>query len=332
MTLDKAEQVVQTLAAALSRKSPILVHRMSELQGYSFKEITIAMKLRVAREYQHCGDDPSALAAFQKRVDSAYGALAAGMRGQFVADSKIDELAHLSPYSREFQFAMTRLANAAWMGDENDPDYQGWLQEETITSFANYCHHVGVDDPLYWQKIYTHLGIPYEPRSHPNSPRTAVHPKLLPPHPPSPKPPTEPEDEDYKGFKGAFYKGAAILMLCGGLWCLWNEYSFVFASSTTTGTLTSTPTSHIAGGRKSRHTEYHVDYAFAVGGRAYTGSDSIRRYPSSHVTVYYERANPSNNKAEYPETWVGWVLSALGAFGAVVVFQPWKSFRLNRNV
>jgi hypothetical protein len=30
MTLEKAEQIVQTLTAAVSRKSPILVHRISE--------------------------------------------------------------------------------------------------------------------------------------------------------------------------------------------------------------------------------------------------------------------------------------------------------------
>lgn len=163
MKLDQAEQVVQTLATTLSRKSSILVHRMSELKGYSFDEITIAMKLRVAREYQQCADDPTALAEFRKRVDSVYGPLAAGMRSQFVADSKIDAFGHLSPDSEEFKFAMTQLM-PAWR-DENDPDYQRWLQEETIVSFASYCQYIGGNDPLYWHRIYTHLGIPFEPNS-----------------------------------------------------------------------------------------------------------------------------------------------------------------------
>jgi hypothetical protein len=32
---------------------------------------------------------------------------------------------------------------------------------ETPESFGNYCKHIGVNDPIYWQKIYTRLDLEY---------------------------------------------------------------------------------------------------------------------------------------------------------------------------
>jgi hypothetical protein len=36
---------------------------------------------------------------------------------------------------------------------------------ETSSSFADYCRSVGAKDPLYWQKIYTRIGLEYTAES-----------------------------------------------------------------------------------------------------------------------------------------------------------------------
>ena len=136
-------------------------------------------------------------------------------------------------------------------------------------------------------------------------------------------------DPDTKGFRGILYKGIALAMLIGGLWSLQRDYAFVWSSTSVPGVLTATPTSHIVGSRKTRHTEFNVQYTFSVGGRGYSGRDSIRSAPSARsITVYYERANPSNSRAELPETWVGWALSIMGALMTLTFFDAWKLFAI----
>ncbi len=136
------------------------------------------------------------------------------------------------------------------------------------------------------------------------------------------------DDPDMKGIRGFFYKAGALLFLFGGLWSLWSDYSFVWASSQTIGIVTSPPVSHTVGGRRTRHTEYYVDYAYKVAGQHYSGRDSVRTPPSSQsITVYYQRTVPSNSKVELPETWVGWGFSVIGLASSLLFFEPWKWFR-----
>lgn len=160
MTLEKAQQIVEKVVAAVSLPSAPLVRRMSELGGYSFDQIEIAIKLSVAHDYCECSAAPSASVAFRKKV-AAYDAVFVSLPGSFVPDIKIDEIAHLKPDSMEYRRAMLRLATE-WK-DETNPDYQRWLRSETITSFGNFCLHIGTRDSLYWQKVFTYLGLAYGP-------------------------------------------------------------------------------------------------------------------------------------------------------------------------
>jgi hypothetical protein len=47
MTLEKAQQIVEKVVAAVSLPSAPLVRRMSELGGYSFDQIEIAIYTRI---------------------------------------------------------------------------------------------------------------------------------------------------------------------------------------------------------------------------------------------------------------------------------------------
>lgn len=160
MTTDDAETIVRAFTAAISQKSDHLVHRMSELQGYKFEEIETAMKLKVALEHLESANDPTVSVAFKERVGT-FGGLAIGMHAMFVPDDKFDDLLQLPTDSQEKNIAATQLMTA-WQ-DENNLDYQRWLAQETVESFANYCRHIGADNPSYWELVYTHLGLRYPP-------------------------------------------------------------------------------------------------------------------------------------------------------------------------
>lgn len=162
MTLDRAEQIFQTVVAATTPQPRPIVRPLSDLGVCSFDEITIAMKLRLACEYQHCASDPSAAADFPKRVET-YDVFSLGLRSAFVPDAKFAKLAQFRPGSEEAKMEAICLASSC--RDKSDPEYQNWLNQETIPSFANFCRHTGADDPLYWQKVYSHLGLQYGPSS-----------------------------------------------------------------------------------------------------------------------------------------------------------------------
>lgn len=49
--------------------------------------------------------------------------------------------------------------------DESSEQYQRWSSLETIESFGNFCKHIGADNGMFWQKIYTHLNLDYTPDS-----------------------------------------------------------------------------------------------------------------------------------------------------------------------
>jgi hypothetical protein len=140
-----------------------------------------------------------------------------------------------------------------------------------------------------------------------------------PPH--SHKAPSKASKKYSLRFEDYWYRGGALIFLIGGLYCLWDDYSFLHNSSTTTGILNSTPSQHTSGTRKRRRTEYLVSYTFTVNGRNYSGKDEVDTHPPTHLTVYYNRNDPTNNRAEHPEIWIGWTLAALGAFGCIVLFR-----------
>lgn len=160
MTLDKAEVIAKILTDVLSVKSPIIHYRMSVLKGFSFNEITTALKLRLAREFWLCKNDSLSLMEFQRRVDS-YSEVALFMPSHFVSDSTIDAFYKLCNDSNDFNSAMDWLHDE-WLKEKNQA-YKDLDDKEDIASFANYCKSVGAKNPLYWQKIYTRLSLEYRP-------------------------------------------------------------------------------------------------------------------------------------------------------------------------
>ena len=127
---------------------------VSALRGYDIVQICTAFKLLVANEFvlyanrevfeEKVGEEKfmKGLAWYESGPLNVVGP-------NFVADDQADVA--LLPESA-FEF--------------DDPRF---LSQETASSFAKYCRSVGADDPHYWQKIYTRLGLEYTSTSPPGN-------------------------------------------------------------------------------------------------------------------------------------------------------------------
>jgi len=159
MNLDKAQEIVKVFSEAIQgKKTTLPVRRKSDLKGFTIFEIDTACKLITARNYLEFTGAPEGDALFKKVVDN-YGFILTGFFITFIEDEEFNELEKMDRNSTDYK---KKLSTFGLKGaNENNPEYQKFLQLETMESFANFCRHIGRDDPLYWQKIYSHLGLPY---------------------------------------------------------------------------------------------------------------------------------------------------------------------------
>lgn len=159
MNLDEAEQIVKEFGKALEGKDTTLpVRRKSDLKGLTLLEIDTACKLIIARNYFEFTGTPKGDALFEKVVGN-FGFSIFGFFSLFVDDKEFNELVKMDRSSIDHKKKVSTLVSKG--ANENNPDYQKFLQLESMESFGNFCRHIGRDNPLYWQKIYTHLGLPY---------------------------------------------------------------------------------------------------------------------------------------------------------------------------
>lgn len=159
MNLDKAVEIVSVFGKALEAKNTTLpVRRKSDLKGFTLSEIDTAHKLVIARNFELTGT-PEGDARFEKVVGS-FAFSIHGFFTLFVDDKEFNELEKIDRYSTEYKKRISTLTSKG--SKEDNPEFQKFLQLESMESFGNFCRHVGRDDPLYWQKIYTHLGLRYD--------------------------------------------------------------------------------------------------------------------------------------------------------------------------
>jgi hypothetical protein len=112
---------------------------VSAFKGYDLVQICTAFKLLVANEFLLFAGRDDFEEKFTKGVE-LYAPVPLNVVGNFWADDQVDAV-RAKP---AFEF--------------DDPVF---LSQETPSSFAEYCRFVGADDPRYWQKIYTRLGLDY---------------------------------------------------------------------------------------------------------------------------------------------------------------------------
>lgn len=126
-------------------------HAVSALKGYDIIQICTAFKLLVANEFLlYANRDVFEESVGEEKFTKSLEWYECGplhvVGPTFVADEQVD-VVDAKP-AIEFDDAR-------------------FLSQETASSFAEYCRSVGADDPLYWQKVYSRLGVEYTA----NSPR-----------------------------------------------------------------------------------------------------------------------------------------------------------------
>jgi hypothetical protein len=160
MTISEAEKILDIVNTALEDTS----HRhypVSSLKGYDIYQIYTALKLRIANELLHLAHRVDFDEQFADRLKLHAGLPWLIMR--FVPDDQVDSITAVGVFNPIDPSTMTfkddRLS-----------------YEETGSSFGDYCKSVGSKDPIYWQKIYTRLGLEYTSRSPKgNYPVTSFH-------------------------------------------------------------------------------------------------------------------------------------------------------------
>jgi hypothetical protein len=138
MTISEAYYVCDIICAELRDESR-RHHPFSALKGYDVFQICNAYMLVVANEFLLLTGRNDFEKKFGEGV-KLYESIISGIPLNFVADEQVDMLG----------------ADSAFLWD--DPRFRS---QETPSSFAEYCKHLGADDPLYWQKAYARLELEY---------------------------------------------------------------------------------------------------------------------------------------------------------------------------
>jgi hypothetical protein len=150
MTMAEAESIINILYAELQDTSHPH-HPVSALKGYDIYQICTAFKLRIANEFLLLvgrDDFEKQFADGLKHYDAGPGIVILSFVPDHQVDSPFADLVFNPIDPSTMKFKDKRLAS-----------------EETGSSFGEYCKSVGPKDPIYWQKIYTRLGLEYTSRS-----------------------------------------------------------------------------------------------------------------------------------------------------------------------
>jgi len=166
MTIAEAEQIVDFLHALLQDESRRVYGKypVSLLQGWGLFQIDMAQKLHIANAFLILAgrdDAEEQFAAIIEHFDPAMLILAP----EFVEDQKLDELRQLSKTfpedSHEFRRYKYNIAPCFYDNSTLTFKDKRVAASETPSSFGDFCRSVGAGDPIYWQKIYTRIGLEY---------------------------------------------------------------------------------------------------------------------------------------------------------------------------
>jgi len=149
MTILEAEHILDIIIKEVQNTSH-RHHPVSALEGHDICQIETAAKLRIANEFLACALRSLPEERFAEGVKVWEGVTGIVML-TFVPDDQVDKV-------------------GADLVFDLDPATMAYKDKrlgslETGSSFANYCRSVGAKDPLYWQKIYTRIGLEYTAES-----------------------------------------------------------------------------------------------------------------------------------------------------------------------
>jgi len=179
MTISEAEHIIDILAAALQKEQPHSNIKneknyywnrycnhlpISILQGYDFFQIDIALKLRIANMFLllERRDD------FEEKFAKEIRICTLPILSRFIPDDLMAKFKFLAELSKTLPRSSSEFRKCERPILEEDYAHTDWFISdkkfsslETSESFGAFCRSIGANDPIYWQKIYTHLGLEY---------------------------------------------------------------------------------------------------------------------------------------------------------------------------
>jgi hypothetical protein len=172
MTLDEAERLCELVTTVCSEDRPAGVHRLSRLRGYSCQDVDTAAKLLIAHRWalasEHSGSGEREkemrehdTADLDWHVDW-YTRFQVMLPAMFADDELVDRLEQAPAKSDEWYSTLLSIKSAP---AHDVPASKAWLSTETPESFATFCRSLDGSDRLYWQTVYTRLGL-----RHPSAP------------------------------------------------------------------------------------------------------------------------------------------------------------------
>lgn len=144
MTISEAEQIYDIVHAAFQATSH-RHHPVSALEGYDIYQICIAFRLRIAGEFLLFSGREDFEKNFADGLEHS-GCIPGMLPLCFVPDDQVDSVCA--------EMAFCDVQTGRFKDKRLD-------SVETADSFGAFCKSVGSKDPLYWQKIYTRLGLEY---------------------------------------------------------------------------------------------------------------------------------------------------------------------------
>lgn len=179
MTISEAEHIIDIVCTALLQERTSssggderkhywdYYHKpISILQGYDVFQIGIALNLRIANMFLFLSERNDFEEQFAEAIKACgFPFLELSMCIPDDLMTKLEQLAKLSKTlprnSPEFlkqELPVMQEVTAIKEGFLKDKNF---LALETSESFGNYCKSIGSKDPIYWQKIYTRIGLEY---------------------------------------------------------------------------------------------------------------------------------------------------------------------------
>lgn len=163
MTISQAEEIIDLISAVLQSESTQPYRPVSLLKGYDIVQIDAALKLRLANQFLYLSGNPDFENKFGAAVQ-AYAGIPFHIASMFVPDESLVKLDTLPVGSREYM----RQKIESWPSPLDESmrlKDERLASVETPSSFADYCKQLGTEDPLYWQKVYTRIGLEYTTKS-----------------------------------------------------------------------------------------------------------------------------------------------------------------------
>ena len=146
MTMAEAESILDIVSVAL-RDISHRHHPVSALKGHDIYQICTALKLRIANEFLLLAGRNDFGKQFEDGL-KLYDSIPFTIMGSFVPDDQVDSIMAVGVFNPIDSSTMT-------FKDKRLDD------EELASSFGNCCKSLRTNDPIYWQKVYTRLGLEY---------------------------------------------------------------------------------------------------------------------------------------------------------------------------